>query len=600
MNTADRSECEKFRDEIRKYSGVRVGCIWSVTLLILLIVYLISMAVLRYFNHRQWSESIDSALKQGDIARAEALLTACRRDLPALRSKADFAIWERQLEVLKNNQQQKLRRFELKLGKLRKQLEAEDADPQLLLMRLAEVARECSDESQLEDLRELQLRCEALARMRELVSAQSGAVEIASLQEQLVHAETLLKQHEYSRFFELLESCTGRARSLVQKYYNIRKIAEQGRVLQKKIRSLHTRGTAEQQQYLASEADFVKLLQAATAADLIAGGKDFLKKYPSSSHGHDIENLFRELTFLKNQTWHNGLARQLRQQQQRLQRARQLAIKLIKEFMAENYTMVTYELVLRLDDNRLMRWECYTPQSFSEADPQGVITIAFRDTADRKIKGEFTADGRGKVVVNGVVRQGKLEKRQPIGDLPQPYWQRKLKMFDGIETLPDFLPFLSTALPEAVNDRDLPEALRSQLQVILRKVQQEFNTTPQQYMFTEKVLTFCRQSQLRFGGIVLLADGRIAKLNWVIDRPQPSTVWILKAHRNKAGIGFYGSARSRTVTAEVPVKNFSNTAHILAVMENAADCRKQLLLWQQEARQNNLVMPQLPDFLQFK
>jgi hypothetical protein len=105
---------------------------------------------------------------------------------------------------------------------------------------------------------------------------------------------------------------------------------------------------------------------------------------------------------------------------------------------------------------------------------------------------------------------------------------------------------------------------------------------------------------LRFGGIVLLTDGRIAKLNWVIDRPQPSTVWILEAQRNKVDISFYGTARSHTVTAEVPVKNFSNTAHVLVVMENAADCRKQLLLWQQEARQNKLVMPQLPDFLQFK
>ena len=314
MNTADRSDREKFRDELRKRSGVRIGCIWSVTLLILLIVYLVSMAVLRYFNCRQWSESINSALKQGDIVRAEALLSACRRDLPALRSKAEFAIWERQLEVLKNKQQQKLRRFERKLGKLRKQLEAEDADPQLLLMRLAEVARECSDEAQLEDLRELQLRCEALARMRELVSAQSGSAEIAGLQKQLEQAETLLKQHEYTRFFESLENCNKRARSLVQKYYNIREIAEQGRFLQKKIRSLHVRGTAEQQQYLASEADFAKLLQAATAADLISGGKDFLKKYPASSHRPVVENLFRELPFLKNQTWHNNLERQLRQQ----------------------------------------------------------------------------------------------------------------------------------------------------------------------------------------------------------------------------------------------------------------------------------------------
>ena len=592
MTAANSEERAERRAAARRHSGMQIGCIWSATLVILLIIYLVSMAILRHFNYRSWSESINNALKKGDIANAEALIESCRRDNPELTKRPDFAVWERQLATLKNKEAQKVQRFDRKLRQLQKQLDAEDADPQLLLMRLTEAARECPDASQLEQLREMQLRCEALARMRELVSAQSGAQELSAIQTLFDSTTQTLQQNDYARTFEILDDCDHRTKLLVQKYYNIHEIAEQGRLLQKKIRRQRMSTQAAQRNFQDSEKAFSQLVLSASAALLEHNCQNFLQKYPASFRCAAVRNLLRELPFLNNQQWLKQLKEQQLKQQHSLQNTQKYLIAEIKNFMTKNFQAITYELVLQTADRQLLRLECYTPQTFSAPDKNGMISIAFNTVDDRKVKGEFTSDGNGKVQINNRIYQGKLVGIKPVGELPQPYWQRRIVVLDGINSSLDVLEFMTHTLPALINDRQLPEHLRQQLAAINKQATARLGSTPQQYIFTREILDFCSKSKLRFAG-VRIAGENVSQIHLIAGTPLSASLWQIVFHNGQLKVEYLGTVQKPNLTD-------SNNVCILAVPENSADYRQQFILWQQQALREKLYLPKLPAFMQFK
>ena len=592
MTAANSEERAERRAAARRRSGTQIGCIWSATLVVLLIIYLVGMAVLRHFNNRSWSESINSALQKGDTVSAEALIEACRRDNPGLTKRPDFAVWERQLANLKNQEAQKVQRFNRKLRQLQKQLDAENADPQLLLMRLTEAARECPDASQLEQLREMQLRCEALARMRELVSAQSGAQELSAIQTLFDSTPQALQQNDYARTFEILDDCDHRTKLLVQKYYNIHEIAEQGRLLQKKLRQRRISVKAAQRIFQDSEKAFSQLVLSASAALLEQNCQNFLQKYPASFRCAAVRDLLRELKFFTNNKYLEDIKLQQLKQKRSLLNSQEYLIAEIKNFMTKNFQAITYELVLQTADRQLVKAECYTPQTFSAPDKNGLISIAFNTVDDRKVKGEFTADGSGRVQIGNRVYQGKLFGIKPLGELPQPYWQRRIVELDSINSSLDVLDFMTHTLPALINDRQLPEQLRQQLAAISKQAVKRLGSTPQQYIFTHDILEFCSKSQLRFAG-VRLAGESVSQIHLIAGTPLSASLWQIVFHNGQLKAEYLG-------TVQKPILTDSSNVCILAVPENSADYRQQFILWQQQALREKLYLPKLPAFMQFK
>ena len=100
MNTRSTQDNSENRAEKRRRAGVHAAWIWGGILALLLVIYLTAHAIAGYSASRSWIKSINSALKQRDAEKAAALLTACRREMPALSQKPFFAVWQSQLLAL--------------------------------------------------------------------------------------------------------------------------------------------------------------------------------------------------------------------------------------------------------------------------------------------------------------------------------------------------------------------------------------------------------------------------------------------------------------------------------------------------------------------
>ena len=589
------------RAERRRRSGVRMGCIWSSMLLAGLLIYIAVYFILQHFNHRNWSLAINAAIREGNASEAAALLESCRQQVPALAGKAVFANWTHQVKVLQQQQAERRKIFQNKLKQMQQRLDSANADALLLNRELAEVARYAENESDLAQVRALQLRCEALSKLQALATAQDSLKELEKLQQGIAHLQVLQQQHRWSEFDSESGKIDRQLSRLIQQSYQLPEITRECEKLQTRLRNLAAGKNQAQQAHLQAGALYEQLLQCNDLQQAVTLVERLQRDYSQTLYAQRVKNLPAGFAVLRK----NFTAPLLRLEQrsaQRLQQTREQLIADLKKLKSDHYHTLTCELVLQLEDNTLLHFETYRKAEFV---PQNDVTavIEFTTVDNRKIRGVFhRADGRGTLTVNGTTRlNGKLANTRPQGVLPD---APNIKILDRLITeleelpaacLPQQLIKMQTLLQEPLLSA-VP--LQSQLQQILARTYDKLDSTPQQLIFEQKLYQKCLANPPEWAGFVYRngADWHVCLQRNYADAPALSLWLIDPAEQKLRWFGIWQNGRFTPYGA--PGQLSPESVGLLAAPAEKIDLRMQIQRWQQQAIRDNLALPKLPEYLQ--
>ncbi len=568
-DTHESAEC---RADRRRRSGVRVGCIWGIVLLLALTLYIGAFAIMQHFNFQRWSKKINHALKQQNIAEAAALLEACKVQAPRLTRRADYAVWQSQLQRLHERQQSRRLRFATQLKKLEKALDSENADHLQLTLLLANIARSASDEAELAEVRNLQARCESLAAMRELASAQSGAAELKVLRERYLQSMVLLEKDDFQKFRTLNTQGCRRLQILLQKYYKFPELTAQLRRLQRQYRESADLARQREAHMLIMEGEFEALLKDSSAQNMEQKCRNFLQKYPQSRRAAAVKALLQQLPMLQ-EPFAETLKRRLDSMERDLQHSRQQFQDDLRKFAGKVHTPVRCELVIQLDDKTLKSWETTDLVRFSQSDAQDISQIKFTTLQGESLQGSFAADGSGSVQISNVQYRGRLYRGKPEGMLPKSYWQERVLDIAYGNYGKNFLTGLAE-LPRIIKDDPrLPEHVKNNLLEICKRAQQNLKMSPEQYIFSRSVLSYCAAHTPVFAGVSV--NG---KLNVVGNIAPQTTRWLLLDGKWQRGSN-------------------DSVICVVAVAKDAGNYAEMQKKWQEYAAAEKLVVPELPEFL---
>ena len=336
---------DRFRQ--RQRSGVRSALIWGGVLLAALSIYLIAYALTRHFTHLAWAKAINAALKAQDTAQSAALLQACRREQPALSKKPQFVMWQNQLAVLQQNQAQKSAIFQHKLAQLRQLLEKPDAvNMQVWPLQLAETARYAATETELSQLRSIQLQCEALNRRQQLRHTQIAAELLQYINSQLKVLSRLRQQNNPAEHRNLSTKCNNILQELQQNYPAVPEIAQQALQLRKQLQHENSQLQQHEQQLQAENHAFRQILNSAFAAEAVTRAKDFLQRYPQSKYSAGVGNMLQSIQLLEQLQHDRSLSDRIAAMEQKNQQAIAFWRKEFARIMQTALQGTVFELVI--------------------------------------------------------------------------------------------------------------------------------------------------------------------------------------------------------------------------------------------------------------
>ena len=582
------------RSQRRRRSGVRSATFWGSVLLIGTLFYCGIYQVSRQLSWRRYRQEVEAALQQKDIPRMQRLLLRGRQQFPKLAASSHYASWQKKLQELQAYRQYRAARFNALLEKLQRQLASREnsaGEHTTQNILLAETASYASTPEDLAQLYVLQDQSAALSRNRELKNAARSVEFLQKISALLEKLDRLQKQRNYSEYKAVSAQC----KALLDCFPLAGALPENRQQFQAlKARWLSSESAAAhaEQQLMIEKNDFENLLQGVYQEELIRRAQIFLHKHPRGVYYPQVSSLLDELRFMQ-KDFREFPEKLHLQQADRSKKAQQFFEHELRAIFDRHMRGTVFELQLQISGSQeIKRFETYEKTEFSApAGQQNLIHIKFQDTSRNTISGEFFPDGRGRITTLQGSWHGRLYGGRPVGALPEAHWQQLLytlgKSRPRSEEFADFVRQFSRKI--ALLEKLLPPDLFKQLTGALNKADQLLGGAGQ-FIFQQQFIAEMQKNYPVFAGLIRFEPGKRSEFLpgtaaakpiqslWVTDCAQ-TPVWQLAddpgisekwAGKIKAAAGTPGNINWRKVLAE----------------------------YDRIARQNCLVLPELPDWLQ--
>lgn len=593
------------RIQRRRIAGVRAAWIWGGVLVALTLIYWAVYGVMAHFSDQRWAKAINKALQARDAENVSALLIACRREAPRLIKTPAFALWQQELLKL---QQQNARRkviFAQKLKSLQQRAAAPGGESAPLELELANAARYAADEEDLASLRTLQLHCETLARSRMLSFAQAATQELGKLQQAKSQLAPLRQQHKWSEHNELLARLQKSVQTLSGRYQTLPEAAAAAENILLKLQNEARAAKAQQQAIRQETAAYHAVLKAVSKADIAAQAAEFMQKYPASCRQAVLQQLLKDLAVL-DRPGDVNLRKRLNLMEENLGAAKKLFVKELNSISQSELETGSFELILKSGFNEYFHFETLDDAKFSEFDARKICRIKFTLLDGRKLYGEFTASGVGKVDVAGRLFAGTMVNGSPRGKLPVSYKQSLLLKLESMcqsgkeEHFPEFLYILQQELDL---NKLIPETLHRKLTAALRLAESVLRSPAGEFIFERSILSRCLELTPRFAGLAMVDEQ--GKLNYFSDGRdhRRTTVWAVEANSNALpAYTILGTLEKRSLKVSNASLVPPERVRVLAVPQTACDIAGELAAWRKLAAKdkNFSKLPVLPEFLSWK
>ena len=593
------------RVERRRRAGVRAAWIWGGVLLAGLLIYLAVFGSGRHFQHLRWSKASNTALRNNNAEEAAVLLTACRREVPALAKQPRFVIWQnRLLEIQQRNAARHLA-FERKITAIKKLIDSQDGETAALETMLLDAARDASTPEEIAQIRELQTLCESLARAQMLEAARGGVRELQILSRNLATLAELRQKNNFVEYNKLMRKSSAQVKNLSTRYQAVPEVTAQIRKLRGQLDLEYTAGNKAERNFIARKEAFKKLLNGIFAEEIIRLGNNFLQKYPDGDHAGEVRDLMQEMTLLQ-KSYAAVLQEQLDNMQSRADKSLQALQNSWQKLMAAVLQENRHELALyhtgrtdRRSPDHLLRFETWETPEWSAPDNNGMRHLSFTDLSQRKISVSLDGEGKGILTLpegRFICRLawGKAEKK-----LPQAYWQTMLYDLSTIiqqtriEAMPEVLLELKLLISQV--RFKLPEDLVIRLIDLLNDSAKVLTQTPQEFIFQRKVLTFLQKNTPRFAGLVRLNKQSRVEFYPVSGLSGSDTLWCLDAQDGASPFKTLGAMKHNSIKVQTPSLLKDGKIHAAAIPADPNYSHK-MAVFRKEAASQKLKFPELPDW----
>lgn len=593
------------RVERRRRAGVRAAWIWGGVLLAGLLIYLAVFGIGRHFQHLRWSKAINTALRNNNAEEAAVLLTACRREVPALAKQPRFVIWQNKLLEIQQRNAARHLAFERKITAIKKLIDSQDGETAALETMLLDAARDASTPEEITQIRELQTLCESLARVRMLEAARGGVRELQLLSRNLAKLAELRQKNDFIAHRQLAQKSSALFKNLSVKYQAVPEVTAQIQKLRNQFEQENALQRQAEKTFIAEESAFKDILSGVLPDEITRRSQIFLQKYPAGNHSGEVRNLLQEISLLQKQ--HNNiLQKQLENMQSKAEKSLQSLHSSWQKLMESAWQENRYELALyytgrtdRRSPYHLLRFETWEKPEWSQPDSKGLRHLSFTDISGQKIRVSMNADKRGVLTLGESkyicrLAWGELEKT-----LPQAYWQSMLQELSAIiqQTQASDTPEVILELNALINQErfKIPDELTLKLFDLLRDTVKILQQTPQEFVFQKKVLTFLLKNRPQFAGLVRLNKQNKTEFYPAGRSPQSDMVWQLDAQESDKPFKVLGKMQNNSVKAQNPSLLKDGKIHAAAIpadlnySQKMADFRK-------EAAAQKLKFPDLPDW----
>ena len=595
------------RVERRRRSGVRAAWIWGGVLLAGLLIYLAAFGIVRHFQHLSWSKAINAALRNNNAEEAAMLLTACRREVPALARQPRFVIWQNKLLEIQQRNAARHIAFERKTAAIKKLIDSQEGETAALETMLLDAAREASTPEEIAQIRELQTLCETLARVRMLEAAQGGVRELQTLSRNLAQLAESRQKNDFTSYRKLMQKSSALVKNLSIKYQAIPEVTAQIQKLRGQFDQEYTAGIRSEERFIAQESAFKDIAGGISAEEITRRGKAFLRKYPVGKRSDEVRNLLEELLLL--QAPHKNILQQrLDNMQDKAEKSLQALQSSWQKLMSSVLQDNRHELALyytgktnERSPQHLMRFETWEAPEWSQPDSSGMRHLSFNDTSGRRIAISLNSDGRGVLTLP----EGKFICRLAWGEtgktLPQAYWQNMLYDLSAIirQTKAADTPEVLLELNLLINQEKirLPEELAIKIFDLLLESAKVLEQVPQEFIMQRKLLDLCSKNTPVFAGLARLNAQKKVEFYPGNAAKQSGTLWRPEAQNGARAFKLLGTMQNGKLSVQDPTALKDGKLHVLAVPAAGADYVRVIADHRREAAGKNLKMPDLPEFL---
>ncbi len=592
----------------RRAAGVRAAWIWGGVLTVLAIVYGICYLILDARREGDWEREINAALNNRDAVRAAALLRAGRRDRPALVQSPHFAVWESRLLEIQESNARRLAAFEKRLQELRDALERERWQDKAFPLELAEAAKLAPDEAALDQLSELRLRYEALAKARTLAAAQAGAAALEDVRSGLRELAELRGRNDWPLYDKRSALLRDRLEAVRLQYPDLPELSDAVRSLQHRWREEQDAGRAAQAAFEQENADFETVLAGGFHEEIARRARRFLAEHPRSTHVPELQGLLRELDVL-NTPWRGEIESELERLRQCAADAMAIFRTGLLKLDAEYLTPTLYELAVRGPNQAIRRYWTAERAAFTAPDAAGRVRIAFTTVGNETVRGEFSDGGSGVLSVNNQSsRVALVMPGAPRNYLEPALYQERLRsMRTQLQTLntADFPVWLdgvaamlrtdASTMPEALR-RDLAEWVRQAARALEPDARQPRSEPGRRHELKRKILAECTMHTPVFAGLIRYdATGKLRFFPAGIPR-QRSDAWTVDANGKTPRFQAFGELREMRL---FPSAAWDGTARVRAVLAPQSDwvVAERRASWNKLAGEDPALLPKLPAFV---
>lgn len=568
----------------------------------LLVIYLAAYTLTLHFSNMRWRKAIQSALRERNAERVASLLNVCRRESPHLAATPEYTLWQKELLDLQQANAYRRKMFQQKFQALQKQLSSGHDGGKALAAALVDAAGYASNEEELARLRVLQKHCETLARKNMLAMAQRAVSALDKLRIECESLPELRRQKNWSAHRNLLNTLQKRAEELAAKYQTLPEIASAVEKTQKLLDQELASANDIQDALRREEAAYNAVLTQQNAADIAAAAKSFLQDYPQSSRRAVLKKLLSDLAVL-DRPYKDELQKQLDHMERNLAVAGKLFSQELEKITEQTLECGSFELILKSGFNEYFHFETLDDARFSEFDKDNICHIRFTLLDGRKLYAEFTANGTGKIILDGNLFAGIMANGSPRGKLPVSYKQKLLLKLMAMcqsnrdEDFPELLYILQQDLDL---NKLIPDTLRAKLLQALRRTEAVLGCRAGEFIFCRSILLRCQQLVPQFAGLAISAGAKSVKYCSDGREYRRSTVWAVNSSPQAPEIySILGFIEKRSLQVHTTELLAQQPVTVLAVPADAVDITAEIAQWRKLGAKDEHFrkFPILPEFL---
>ncbi len=597
--TPDAASC---RAERRRRAGVHSAWIWGGAAIVLLVIYLAAYTCTLHFSNMRWRKAIQSALRERNAEKVSALLIACRRESPQLAETPEFTLWQKELLNLQQANAYRRKMFQQKFQALQKLLSTGNDQGEALTAALIDAAGYASDEEDLARLRSLQKHCETLMRKNMLAAAQQAVMALDKLRSKCESLPELRRQKNWNAHRNLLTTLQKSAEALAAKFQALPEIASAVEKTQKILAQESALANDMQNVFRREDAAYNAVFTQQNAADIAAAAKSFLQNHPQSRHNAVLKKLLSDLALL-DRPYKDELQKQLDDMEKNLAGARKLFARELEQITAKELESGSFELILKSGFNEYFHFETLDDARFSEFDKDNICHIRFTLIDGRKLYAEFTANGTGKIMLDGNLFAGTMANGSPRGKLPVSYKQKLLLKLgtmcrSGREK--DFPELLYVVQQDLDLNKLIPDTLRAKLLQALRRTEAVLGCRAGEFIFCRSILLRCQQLVPQFAGLAISAGAKSVKYCSDGREYRRSTVWAVNSSPQAPEIySILGFIEKRSLQGHTTELLAQQPVTVLAVPADAVDITAEIAQWRKLGAKDEHFrkFPILPEFL---